>query len=57
MAHENAGVQSVKGALEPKIEPEIVFCLRSAPKPGMSDHRRHESSGHWRCRLHRLASQ
>jgi 2-oxo-3-hexenedioate decarboxylase len=37
MAHENAGVQSLKGALEPKIEPEIVFCLRSAPKPGMSE--------------------
>jgi 2-oxo-3-hexenedioate decarboxylase len=33
----NTGVQSLKGALEPKIEPEIVFCLRSAPRPGMSE--------------------
>jgi 2-oxo-3-hexenedioate decarboxylase len=33
----NAGVQSLKGALEPKIEPEIVFRLRSAPRPGMSE--------------------
>lgn len=37
MAHENAGRQSLRGALEPKIEPEIVFRLRSAPKPGMSE--------------------
>ncbi len=35
-ASENTGVQSLKGALEPKIEPEIVFCMRSAPRPGMS---------------------
>ena len=37
MAHENAGVQSLKGAMEPKIEPEIVLKLRSAPRPGMSE--------------------
>ena len=37
MAHENAGVQSLKGALEPKIEPEIVFRMRTAPAPGMSE--------------------
>lgn len=36
-AHGNAGVQSLKGALEPKIEPEIVFGLRAAPRPGMSE--------------------
>ncbi len=36
-APNNTGVQSLKGALEPKIEPEIVFCLRSAPRPGMSE--------------------
>ena len=35
-ARDNTGVQSLKGALEPKIEPEIVFCMRSAPRPGMS---------------------
>ena len=34
---DNSGVQSLKGALEPKIEPEIVLCLKSAPRPGMSD--------------------
>ena len=33
----NIGVQSLKGAMEPKIEPEIVLCLRSAPRPGMSE--------------------
>ena len=37
MAPENTGVQSLKGAVEPKIEPEIVFGLRSAPRPGMSE--------------------
>ena len=36
-APDNAGVQSLKGALEPKIEPEIVFCLRSTPRPGMTE--------------------
>ena len=36
-ARDNAGVQSLKGALEPKIEPEIVFRLRQAPRPGMSE--------------------
>jgi len=33
----DAGVQSLKGALEPKIEPEIVLCLKSAPHPGMGE--------------------
>ena len=37
LAPSNRGVQSLKGALEPKIEPEIVLCLRSAPRPGMSE--------------------
>ncbi len=36
-ARDNAGVQSLTGAMEPKIEPEIVFCLRGAPRPGMSE--------------------
>ena len=36
-ARDNHGVQSLKGALQPKIEPEIVFRLRSAPRPGMSE--------------------
>jgi len=36
-ARDNAGAQSLKGALEPKIEPEIVLCLRSAPRPGMDE--------------------
>ena len=29
--------ESLKGAMEPKIEPEIVLCLRRAPRPGMSE--------------------
>jgi 2-keto-4-pentenoate hydratase len=33
----NTGVQSLTGAREPKIEPEIVLCLRSAPRPGMTE--------------------
>lgn len=33
----NTGVQSLTGAREPKIEPEIVLCLRSAPRPGMNE--------------------
>ena len=37
IARDNAGVQSLKGAVEPKIEPEIVFGLRAAPRPGMSE--------------------
>lgn len=36
-AHDNAGAQSLKGALEPRIEPEIVFRLKSAPRPGMGE--------------------
>jgi len=36
-ARDNHGVQSLRGALQPKIEPEIVFRLRSAPRPGMSE--------------------
>lgn len=37
MAHANHGVQSLRGALEPKIEPEIVFRLRATPAAGMSE--------------------
>lgn len=37
MASGNTGVQSLKGAMEPRIEPEIVFRLGSAPRPGMSE--------------------
>ena len=37
MAPENAGLQSLKGAMEPKIEPEIVLKLRQAPRPGMNE--------------------
>lgn len=37
MAPENAGSQSLKGAMEPKIEPEIVLKLRHAPRPGMGE--------------------
>lgn len=37
MATDNAGVQSLKGALEPKVEPEIVFRLRAGPRPGMNE--------------------
>ena len=36
-AADNTGTQSLKGALEPKIEPEIVLKLRDAPRPGMSE--------------------
>jgi 2-keto-4-pentenoate hydratase len=36
-APDNTGVQSIKGAMEPKIEPEIVLGLRAAPRPGMSE--------------------
>ena len=37
MAPDNRGVQSLEGAMEPKIEPEIVFRLREAPRPGMGE--------------------
>jgi 2-oxo-3-hexenedioate decarboxylase len=36
-AVDNHGVQSLKGSTQPKIEPEIAFRLRSAPKAGMSE--------------------
>lgn len=36
-ARDDHGVQSLKGAMQPKIEPEIAFRLRSAPKAGMSE--------------------
>ena len=36
-AVDNHGVQSLKGATQPKIEPEIAFRLRSAPRAGMSE--------------------
>lgn len=36
-AEDNAGMQSLRGALEPKIEPEIVLKLRNAPRPGMGE--------------------
>jgi 2-oxo-3-hexenedioate decarboxylase len=36
-ARDNLGVQSLKGSLQPKIEPEIVLRLRAAPRPGMSE--------------------
>jgi len=36
-ARDNFGVQSLKGATQPKIEPEIAFRLRAVPKPGMSE--------------------
>lgn len=32
----NEGVLSLKGLCEPRIEPEVVFCLREAPPPGCS---------------------
>jgi 2-keto-4-pentenoate hydratase len=32
-AKDNKGVQSLKGALEPRIEPEIVLKLSKAPRP------------------------
>ena len=37
LAPSNRGVQSLKGAMEPKIEPEIVLKLRQAPRPGMNE--------------------
>jgi 2-keto-4-pentenoate hydratase len=36
-AHDDAGAQALKGAMEPKIEPEIVLCLKSVPRPGMGE--------------------
>lgn len=36
-ARDNTGTQSLKGAVEPRIEPEIVFCLKSAPHPRMGE--------------------
>jgi 2-oxo-3-hexenedioate decarboxylase len=36
-APDNHGVQSLKGATQPKIEPEIALRLRAAPRPGMSE--------------------
>ena len=38
----NEGVMSLKGLCEPRIEPEVVFCLRAAPPPN--------------CQLEQLAS-
>lgn len=35
-AKDNQGVQSLAGALQPRIEPEIVFRLGKTPTPGMS---------------------
>jgi 2-keto-4-pentenoate hydratase len=32
----NEGVLSLKGLCEPRIEPEVVFCLREAPPPDCS---------------------
>lgn len=32
----NEGVLSLQGLLEPRIEPEVVFCLREAPPPDCS---------------------
>jgi 2-keto-4-pentenoate hydratase len=32
----NEGVLSLEGLCEPRIEPEVVFCLREAPPPGCS---------------------
>lgn len=37
LARDNAGIQSLRGAMEPKIEPEIVFRLRAAPRAGMNE--------------------
>jgi len=36
-ARDDHGVQSLKGATQPKIEPEIAFRLRSAPRAGMNE--------------------
>ena len=44
-AVDNTGVQSLQGSMEPKIEPEIVFGLRSAPRPGMSEEQLAECIG------------
>lgn len=35
-ARDNHGIQSLAGALQPRIEPEIVFRLGKTPTPGMS---------------------
>lgn len=35
-ATDNSGVQSLTGALQPRIEPEVVFKLGRAPAPGAS---------------------
>lgn len=35
-ATENQGVQSLQGAVQPRIEPEIVFRLGRTPEPGCS---------------------
>ncbi|MDB5797209.1 MAG: mhpD [Paucimonas sp.] len=35
-AHDNAGLQSLAGALQPRIEPEVAFKLGRAPAPGAS---------------------
>lgn len=35
-AKDNHGIQSLAGALQPRIEPEIVFRLGKTPAPGMS---------------------
>jgi len=35
-AKDNHGIQSLAGALQPRIEPEIVFRLGKTPTPGMS---------------------
>jgi 2-oxo-3-hexenedioate decarboxylase len=42
-AQDNHGVQSLKGAMQPKIEPEIAFRMRSAPRAGMSEEQLAES--------------
>lgn len=36
-AAENRGAQSLKGAMEPKIEPELVLGMRAAPRAGMNE--------------------
>lgn len=35
-AHDNTGVQSLAGALQPRIEPEVAFKLGRTPAPGAS---------------------
>lgn len=32
-AEDNRGVQSLQGALQPRLGPELVFCLNQAPEP------------------------